>query len=312
MDTRPITPARLASSVVAVPPLARDANGKISSAENQKLIQYLEQGGVTTLLYGGNAVLYHIRMKEYAKLLSMLSELAADQTLIVPSVGPAYGTMMDQVKILRDFDFPTVMVLPQREIADAAGLATGIRRFAEKYGKPIVLYLKHDRWLPPATVKSMVDDGLISWIKYAVVRDNPSHDDYLREILEVVPGEIIVSGIGEQPAIIHMRDFGVVGYTSGCVCVAPSLSMEMLRAIQAKDYDRAESIRQQFCGLEDLRNGIQPIRVLHFAVSAAGIARTGPMQPMLGELSLDEASPVAVAALELKNRVEPLSSTVPN
>jgi len=301
MDTNVTTPARLASSVVAVPPLARDAKGKISASENEKLIKYLEQGGVTTLLYGGNAVLYHIRMKEYAKLLKMLSELASDQTLIVPSVGPGYGTMMDQVKILREFDFPTAMVLPQREIADEAGLATGIRRFAEKYGKPIVLYLKHDRWLPPSTVRSMVDDGLISWIKYAVVRENPSHDDYLREILEVVPGEIIVSGIGEQPAIIHLRDFGVNSYTSGCVCVAPALSMEMLRAIQAGDYDRAESIRKQFCGLEDLRNSIQPIRVLHHAVAAAGIAATGPMQPMLSELSAEQAARVALAAVELRN-----------
>jgi dihydrodipicolinate synthase/N-acetylneuraminate lyase len=301
MDTNVITPARLASSVVAVPPLARDAKGKISVAENAKLIKYLEQGGVTTLLYGGNAVLYHIRMKEYAKLLAMLSELASDQTLIVPSVGPAYGTMMDQVKIVREFDFPTAMVLPQREIADEAGLATGIRRFAEKYGKPIVLYLKHDRWLPPSTVRSMFDDGLISWIKYAVVLDDPSRDDYLREILQVVPGEIVVSGIGEQPAIIHMRDFGVNSYTSGCVCVAPALSMEMLRAIQAGDYERADSIRKQFCGLEDLRNSIQPIRVLHHAVAAAGIAATGPMQPMLGELSAEQAARVALAALELKN-----------
>lgn len=301
MDIRPITPARLASSVVAVPPLARDAQGKISAVENAKLIKYLEQGGVTTLLYGGNAVLYHIRMKEYARLLEMLSDLAADQTLIVPSVGPAYGTMMDQAKILRDFEFPTAMVLPQREIADAAGLATGIRRFAEKYRKPIVLYLKHDRWLPPATVKSMVDDGLISWIKYAVVLDNPLEDSYLREILEVVPGEMIVSGIGEQPAIIHMRDFGVVGYTSGCVCVAPALSMQMLQAIQATDFDKAEKIRKQFCGLEDLRNGIQPIRVLHHAVSAAGIAITGPMQPMLGELSAEQEAQVAKAAKSLRS-----------
>lgn len=301
MDIRRISPARLASSVVAVPPLARDTNGKLSKPENQKLIQYLEKGGVNTLLYGGNAVLYHIRMKEYAQLLSMLSELVDDETLVVPSVGPAYGTMMDQAKILRDFDFPTVMVLPQREIADAQGLATGIRKFAEKYGKPIVLYLKHDRWLPPSTVLSMFNDGLISWIKYAVVRDNPSQDDYLREILDVVPGEKIVSGIGEQPAIVHLRDFGVISYTSGCVCVAPALSMEMLRAIQAADYDRAESIRLQFCGLEDLRNGIQPIRVLHHAVAGAGIAATGPMQPMLGELTDEQAAVVATAAINLRN-----------
>ncbi len=73
-----------------------------------------------------------------------------------------------------------------------------------------------------------------------------------------------------------MRDFGVAGYTSGCVCVAPKLSMDMLRAIQAKDYAKAESIREIFRPLEDLRNGIQPIRVLHHAVAGAGIATTGP------------------------------------
>lgn len=300
MDTQTINSARLASSVIAVPPLARDSQGKISPSENKKLIQYLEQGGVSTLLYGGNAVLYHIRMKEYGELLTMLRDLVAEQTLVVPAVGPSYGTMMDQVEILRDHEYPTAMVLPQKEIADAEGLATGIRRFAERFGKPIVLYLKHDRWLPPKTVRSMLDDGLISWIKYAVVLDNPKQDNYLREILNEVPGEIVVSGIGEQPAIIHMRDFGVISYTSGCVCVAPALSMEMLRAIQANEIDRAESIRKQFCRLEDLRNNIQPIRVLHHAVSAAGISSTGPMQPMLGELTSDQGAQVKSAALALK------------
>lgn len=300
MDTLPITSARLAASVVAVPPLARDKAGRICRSENQRLIRYMEAGGVSTLLYGGNAVLYHIRLSEYAELLSILKEAAAPSTLIVPSVGPAYGTMMDQVDVLKDFDFPTVMVLPQKEIADEQGLATGIRRFAEAYGKPIVLYLKHDRWLHPSIVGSMVKDGLVSWIKYAVVLDDPLKDDYLREVLDVAPKEIVVSGIGEQPAIIHMRDFGVVGYTSGCVCVAPGLSTKMLHAIQAKDYVSAESIRTQFCGLEDLRNGIQPIRVLHHAVAAADIAETGPMQPMLGELTASQAAQVAAAAKALR------------
>ena len=193
--------------------------------------------------------------------------------------------MMDQADILKDFDFPTVMILPQKEIADETGIATGVRHFAEKYGKPIVLYLKHDRWLAPSLVESLVRDGLVSWIKYAVVRDDPSVDPYLTEILSVVPANIIVSGIGEQPAIIHLRDFGVGGFTSGCVCVSPARSMAMMRAIHAKDYTKAEAIRASFGPLEDLRNSIQPIRVLHEAVAAAGIAETGPMQPLLGELS---------------------------
>ncbi|MFO0941725.1 MAG: dihydrodipicolinate synthase family protein [Pirellulales bacterium] len=299
MDTRPITPERLADSVVAVPPLARSTDGQISATENARLIQYLERGGINTLLYGGNAVLYHIRLSEYANLLSQLRASAADTTLIVPSVGPAYGTMMDQAPILKEYDFPTVMILPQKEIADQQGLARGIRHFAEAFGKPIVLYLKHDRWLAPQIVKSLYEDGLISWIKYAVVLDNPAQDDYLREILQVVPAKWIVSGIGEQPAIIHMRDFGVISYTSGCVCVAPKLSMKMLRAVQAKDYSSAESIRAQFRPLEDLRNAIQPIRVLHSAVTSANIANMGPIQPMLGELDAQQTASVRTAALEL-------------
>jgi dihydrodipicolinate synthase/N-acetylneuraminate lyase len=300
MDKRAITPARLAESVIAVPPLARDANLKIDAAENQKIVRHIEAGGVNTLLYGGNAVLYHVRLSEYARLLQILTEIAGEQTLIVPSVGPAFGTMMDQVEVLSDFDFPTVMLLPQKDIADAGGIANGIKRFVDAYGKPIVLYLKHDRWLPAEVVGKMYASGILSWIKYAVVRDDPSQDAYLREVLAEVPGEIVVSGIGEQPAIIHLRDFEITGFTSGCVCVNPARSQQMLRAIQAGDITLAEKIRAEFCELEDLRNAINPIRVLHRAVELAEIAHTGPMLPMLGELAAEQTSSVASAAMALR------------
>ena len=299
MLTFDVTPDLLAASVIAVPPLARNSHSRISVAENTKIIRAIEAGGVTTLLYGGNAVFYHMRLTEYADVLSILSDAAAPNTWIVPSVGPTYGIMMDQAEILKDYDFPTVMILPQKEIADEAGIATGVRHFVEQYGKPIVLYLKHDRWLAPALVESLVRDGLVSWIKYAVVRENQSVDPYLTEILSVVPANIVVSGIGEQPAIIHLRDFGVGGFTSGCVCVSPARSMAMLRAIQAKDFVKAEAIRSSFGPLEDLRNKIQPIRVLHHAVAAAGIAETGPMQPFLGELTEQQQASIKQAVQTL-------------
>lgn len=301
MDTAPTQPSRLSSSVIAVPPLARNHQGQICKTQNTKIVRYLEQGGVTTLLYGGNAVLYHIRLSEYASLLQTLADIAGEKTWMVPSVGPSYGLMMDQAEVLRDFDFPTAMILPQKEIADENGLATGIRRFAEAYGKPVVLYLKHDRWLSPQIVGKLYRDGLISWIKYAVVRENTSIDPYLKEVLQEAPANITVSGIGEQPAIIHMRDFGVGAYTSGCICVAPKHSMAMLKAIQEKDFALAETIRNKFETLEDLRNAINPIRVLHHAVKAADIADTGPMQPMLGELTLEQQNLIQSAAISLRD-----------
>jgi dihydrodipicolinate synthase/N-acetylneuraminate lyase len=298
MRTITVTPEALAKSVIAVPPLARDSHGRICKQNNTRIIQHLESVGITTLLYGGNAVFYHLRPSEYATALNVLVENTMIDTLVIPSVGPSYGMMMDQAEVLKDYPFPTVMILPQKEIADEQGIVAGIRKFVNVFGKPIVLYLKHDRWLSPQTVQGLVRDGMVSWIKYAVVRDNPAKDEYLDEILSLIPNNILVSGIGEQPAIIHMRDFGMTSFTSGCVCVAPKLSLEMLKAVQTGDFAKAEEIREKFVTLEDLRNGINPIRVLHHAVSAT-IAPTGPMQPMLGELSDEEKARVSQAAAAL-------------
>lgn len=295
-----IDQTNIAESVIAVPPLARNADLTLNPAANREMIRYLEAGGVRSILYGGNANFYHIRLSEYAYLLTMLKEFANEETWIIPSVGPAYGTMMDQADIVREFDFPTVMMLPHRELATPSGIATAARQFVDAAGLPIVLYIKHEGWIDVPSVKKMVDDGLISMIKYAIVREDPSDDDYLRQLVDEVNPEMIVSGIGEQPAIIHLRDFGVNSFTSGCVCVAPGMSMRMLYALKAKDYDNADELRQKFLPLEDLRNSINPIRVLHDAVQLAGIAETGPVLPLLCNTTTNEQHAIKQAAVVLR------------
>jgi dihydrodipicolinate synthase/N-acetylneuraminate lyase len=299
MNSAEITSDTLASSVISVPPLARNEDASLNHAENQKIIRHLEAGGVTTLLYGGNAILYHVALSEYAELLQMLAESAADNSLVIPSVGPGYGTMMDQAAILREFDFPTAMILPTRDVVTSEGVMAAVRNFVEAYGKTAVLYIKNDGFIEVDAVKQLLDDGLISWIKYAIVREDTSDDDYLRSLVDTVGASKIVSGIGEQPAIVHLRDFRLTGFTSGCVCVAPKLSMDMLRAIKAGDFETAEQIRQTFEPLETLRNEINPIRVLHTAVAQAGIATSGPLIPLLSEVSDADRTRIQQAAAQL-------------
>jgi len=299
MDTRLPDAQKLRDSVIAVPPLAVDADGNAVREENAKVIRHITSGGVSHLLYGGNALFYHVRPSRYAALLGMLSDLTDQTTSVVPSVGPAYGLMMDQVEVLREFDFPTAMVLPQRDIADDAGIASGIRHAAEKLGRPLVVYIKFDRWLSQGSLRSLESDGVVSWVKYAVVRDDPSDDRYLSELLEVFPAERMISGIGEQPAIEHVHGFGLGGFTSGCVCVHPSQSQRMLRAIQAGELDEAAKIRKFFEPLEDLRNEINPIRVLHDAVRLAGIADTGPLLPLVSPLEESDLWRIADALRQM-------------
>jgi dihydrodipicolinate synthase/N-acetylneuraminate lyase len=300
MQTSPVTSEQFSQSVLAVPPLARNRDLSICRNNNEKIIRHIEAGGVSMLLYGGNANLYHARVSEYAELLELLSDVAADDTLMIPSVGPAYGTMMDQADVLKGTEFPTAMVLPTKVVMTEPGLMTGFRHFVEAINRPAVLYIKEEGYISPEGAAELVDDGLVAFVKYAIVRDDPAQDDYLERLVDKVDPSRICSGIGEQPALSHMTKFRCVGYTSGCVCINPGLSQKMLAAVVSRDYDAAEAIRKQFIPLENLRNTIHPIRVLHEAISLCEIAASGPHLPLLSGVA-DSAHPrIKAAAQALK------------
>ncbi|MGK0190280.1 MAG: dihydrodipicolinate synthase/N-acetylneuraminate lyase, partial [Verrucomicrobiales bacterium] len=182
-----------------------------------------------------------------------------------------------------------------------AGVMASVRAFAEKSGIPAVLYIKNEGYITPAGAAELVSDGIISWIKYAIVRENPAEDPFLSELVQLVDPRMIVSGIGEQPAPVHLLDFGVGGFTSGCVCVQPALSAQMLTALKAGDRAAAEALRVQFCPLEDLRNAHGPIPVLHHAVEGAGIAKTGPHLPLLGPLEDSLVAEISQTASALRS-----------
>ncbi len=293
MKTDPITPAHLQLSVVAVPPLARRTDFTLDLAANRTLLRFLEAAGVRSVMYGGNANFYHLPVSEYAAVVDFLAEAAGADTWILPSVGPDFGKMLDQAAILRMRAFPTAMLLPMSFPFTSAGLAAGVRRFTDVYGKPAVLYLKSDPYLAPDTLGRLFEEGRLVAIKYAVVRSDPANDAYLAEIVQAMPRDRVVSGIGERPAVVHAQRFGLTSFTSGSICVGPNGSMAMLRLLAAARFDDAERIRADYLPLEDLRDAISPIRVLHDAVTLAGIADMGPMLPLL--TGLDEAQRARVA-----------------
>jgi dihydrodipicolinate synthase/N-acetylneuraminate lyase len=294
MKTTPVTPADLAASVLSVPPLARNANFAIDKAENVKLLNHLRGGGVRTFMYGGNANLYNIGVSELRTLAEMLVEIARDDDWVIPSVGSDFGKAMDQVAVMRDLPFPTVMLLPHKAQSTPAGVATGIRKLADAYGKPVIAYVKDEGYVEAADMGKLVKDGAVCAIKYAIVRDNPKDDAFLSELVNCVDRSKIISGIGERPAIDHLTKFGLQAFTSGSVCVAPGLSMALLRAIKRNDLKEAERIRALFIPLEDQRDKHSPLRVLHDAVRLAGISNTGPMQPYLSGFT----DPAILGAIE--------------
>lgn len=278
--------------VFPVPPLARqnDPLRTIDFAENQKIVDRLVAGGMTRFLYGGNAFLYHITLGEYEELLGWLAAFPGDLWAI-PSLGPSYGRAIDQSALLRRHSFPCAMMLPCADPRDAAGLERGIREVAERAGIPLILYLKDlgnfgsDLEAGLDVVGRMVDEGLCVWIKYAVVREDPREDQYLQSLLTRVDRSRVVSGIGERPAIVHMRDWGLPGFTTGSGCIMPEMSRQIHEACATGDYATAATLREKFLPLEDLRDAWGPARVLHHATDLAGIAATGPIPPFVSGLN---------------------------
>jgi dihydrodipicolinate synthase/N-acetylneuraminate lyase len=289
----------LSRSVLAVPPLARKQDLTLNRAANVQLIRHLEHGGVTTLMYGVNANFYNIGLYEYADVLDFLAETAAADSWVIPSAGPDFGKMMDQAQVLKSRAFPTAMVLPQVFPATVAGAEEGIRRFADAFGKQVIVYIKADNYLTPEAVQRLVESGIVAAIKYAVVHENPMLDAFLTKLTGLIDKRFIISGIGERPAILHLRDFGLQSFTSGSVCVAPNGSRQLLEALKRKDYATADKLRDAYIALEDCRDSLSPIRVLHEAVTLAGIADMGPMLPLLSNLDSQHHARVGQAARDL-------------
>jgi dihydrodipicolinate synthase/N-acetylneuraminate lyase len=295
--------------IYAVPPLPRknDQRRSLDFDAGERLASHIHAGGISTFLYGGNAFLYHVTLDEFGDLLGWMDTFPASRAPI-PSIGPSFGRAIDQAKLLRRFSFPCVMMLPCNDPRDAGGLETGLREIADAAGIPLIVYLKSDDAFGPDkecgldAVARLVDDGVCVSIKYAVVLDRPEDDPYLTSLLRRVDRRRVVSGMGERPAIEHLRDFQLGGMTTGSGCVAPALCSSFLEACRAGQWEAATALRNEFIPLEDLRDAWGPARVLHHAVELAGIAASGPIPPYVSPLSASQIAQLTPVARHLRER----------
>jgi dihydrodipicolinate synthase/N-acetylneuraminate lyase len=187
-------------------------------------------------------------------------------------------------------------------------MEAGLREVADACGVPLIVYLKSEdgfgsdleRGLD--AVGRLVDDGVAVAIKYAVVRDDATADNYLSGLLRRVDRKRVISGMGERPAIVHLRDFRLGGLTTGSGCLAPHRCSELFVAAERQDWTRAGACRELFMPLEDLRDAWGPARVLHHASELAGIAPSGPIPPYVSRLSEAQVTELAPVAKTLREK----------
>jgi 4-hydroxy-tetrahydrodipicolinate synthase len=299
-------------TVFAVPPLPRksDARRTIDLDAAEKVARHIETGGITHLLYGGNAFLYHATTEDFDTLVGWLASMPPPRVPI-PSIGPSFGRAMDQARVIARHRFQAAMMLPCGDPRDPKGLEAGYRDIAQAAGIPLIIYLKSEDAFGPdraaglESIGRLLDDGVAVAIKYAVVLQHPKADGYLGALLWRVDNGRVVSGMGERPAIAHLQDFKLAGMTTGSGCIAPRTCRAFYDACRRRDWTAAEQLREHFMPLEDLRDELGPARVLHHATECAGIAPTGPIPPYISPLAEGHLTRLAPVARALKERDSP-------
>lgn len=289
-----------ASSVVAVPPIALNADLTVNAAANADIIRHIEGGGVDILLYGGNANLYHFGIDDYRAAMEIVIASAAVKTRLITSIGPDFGKALVQAPIARELGFKNVMLLPTQFPADPAGVANGVRRLADGLGNGLVLYLKRENYIDPDELARLVAEGAIDFVKYAVERADAAQDAYLDAIVAAIGRDRIASGMGETPIHDHLGRRALTTYTSGAVCIAPSAAMELLALYKAGRHSEALTLSQPFLDFEKVRASLGGLQVLHDGVRLSGIADTGPLMPMVSNLSAGKLSAVRAAVEALQ------------
>src|SRR5260221_10403173 len=107
--------------VFAAPPPARTADGGLDRAANGRMIGHIEAGGLTMMMYGGNANFYHLAGRDYAATLELLASLAGKETWMIPSAGPDFGKLMEAAPALGVLRFPSAMMRPAAPTTPAGG-----------------------------------------------------------------------------------------------------------------------------------------------------------------------------------------------
>ncbi len=279
MKTSSVTPADLEASIIALPPIARHADGAINQEESRKVVDWLAAGGVSAFMYGGIAGLFNARLGEYPAVLDLLETLApTEDAWMVPAFGGDYGKAIEQAAMLRERDFPTAVLLPFW-LVQPGGVATGIRRLADACGKPLMVFFKSPDYLYPEDIAALLADGALCGVEYGVAPDENGDMPHLKRLLDLVgTADRLIDGAGEL-TIVETSKYGIKGYTSGTGLLAPRLSTALLAAVKAGDREGIAALSRIFAPFDAARTAYSAVPVVHDAIRLVGIADTGPMEP---------------------------------
>jgi hypothetical protein len=172
---------RSAARVLAVPALCRNADLSLNEARTRSSSATSNRAWTDAALRRKRQPLPRRDERTRRVVVDDRGNRVGD-TLVIPSVAPTFGAMMDQAKIVRRHKFPTVMVLPLVGSTTSSGVEAGIRRIRRRGGRAGAAVHQERRVHRGGRGRQLAESRVISGIKYAVVRRTRPSDPICKSL----------------------------------------------------------------------------------------------------------------------------------
>ncbi|MEU9748113.1 dihydrodipicolinate synthase family protein [Streptomyces niveus] len=284
------------ADVVAIPVTPFAADGTIDTKAHRALLRRLVDGGVRTLTPNGNTGEYYALSPDERRTVTELTiEETAGQAVVLVGIGLEVPTAVAAAEHARRTGAAMVMVhQPVHPYVSEAGWVDYHRAIAEAVPElGVVPYIRD----PRLSGESLAELGRLCpnviGAKYAVP-DAAHFAAFARDAgLERF---VWVAGLAELYAPSYFAG-GATGFTSGLVNVAPAVSLGMLEALRAGDYDTAMKVFERIRPFEELRaarRSADNVTVVKEALAALELCRRDVRPP---SHTLPEPARAEVAAL---------------
>ncbi|NBM15637.1 dihydrodipicolinate synthase family protein [Streptomyces sp. GC420] len=292
MDHSPLRSAL--ADVVAIPVTPFDADGGVEETTYRALLRRLLDGGVRAVTPNGNTgEFYALTPEERRRVAELTVDEAGDRAAVLVGVGHDVPTAVAGARHAREIGAEMVMVhQPVHPYVSQDGWVDYHREIAEAVPELGVVPYIRNPLLSGATIGRLGElCPNVVGVKYAV----PDAARFAAVARDAGLDRFVwVAGLAELYAPSYWA-VGATGFTSGLVNVAPSVSLGMLQALRAADYQGAMKIWEQIRPFEDLRAADQAannVTVVKEALAALGLCRRD-VRPPIGQLPETERADVA-------------------
>ncbi|MBB5853647.1 dihydrodipicolinate synthase family protein [Amycolatopsis umgeniensis] len=272
---------RRLAGVVAIPVTPFDAAGAVDPEAYGRLVERVIDGGIDVVTPNGNTgEFYALDEAEARHCLELTVEAVTGRASVVAGVGHDVRTAIGAARHAREAGAELIMIhQPVHPYVSAEGWVEYHRAIAAAVPElGVVLYVR-DQSIDGGRLARLADAAPnVIGVKYAV----PDPVRFASVARDAGLARFVwIAGLAELSAPAYFA-VGATGFTSGLVNVAPSLSLELFRALRDGDFRGAMARWERVRPFEEMRaadGNANNVSVVKEALAQLGFCRSDVRPP---------------------------------